>query len=331
MKVYRSKDNKVSKFIHDDGSETCIKTVDSARYEKDEDGKVKVYSENRNKYSVFVSTSAGCPMACKFCYLTIDDVRFKKLKWESVVDNVEASIAKEMENPLADLKNRFIKLCYMGMGDVTLSPGLLYHGTHCILNKTTYWGRCSGLDGVDLSTVMPKNSYVWLPLAKLLNIELHEWFDWNPITAKNGRSKVRVFYSLHSGIEESRRRIIPNTLPLRDALPNLRYLQDSGINVHFHHMFLEGINDTEEELDAVIKVMQNFPESQLRILRYNKNDRSALKESAAFEQCVCYLQGEVKNIKVQFSYGEDVKSACGQFAYNSGEDIEPMRINRLVA
>lgn len=36
MKVYRSKDNKVSKFIHNDRSETCIKTVDSARYEKED-------------------------------------------------------------------------------------------------------------------------------------------------------------------------------------------------------------------------------------------------------------------------------------------------------
>jgi len=81
MKIFRTEDKKVSKFIHPDTSETCIKTVYSVDYKPNsETDDVDITITDRNKYSIFISSSGGCPMACSFCYLTIDNMPFRKFK-----------------------------------------------------------------------------------------------------------------------------------------------------------------------------------------------------------------------------------------------------------
>ena len=336
MQIFRTDDNKVSKFIHLDGSETCIKTVYSVDYKPDGNGEVDVKVTDRNKYSVFVSASKGCPMACSFCYLTIDDVPFGKLRYDEVINNVKAAILNEAENN--DLSSRYIKLCWMGMGEALLTPDLVTAGTIEILEWVHNKGLAKGLDGVDISTVLPKMKDTWVDHLPELNRALMV-YDLNPnnknvvnrergsLVEYSNRSRFRLFYSLHSAIQETRDVIMPNCMDIEEAIPSLWKLQDAGVDVIIHHMFLEGTNDTEEELDALVEYMtDNFPHNELRILRYNKHDASDVRESDVFEKCVCYIQGKIEKIKVQVSYGKDVKSACGQFIYNSGDELEKFKV-----
>jgi adenine C2-methylase RlmN of 23S rRNA A2503 and tRNA A37 len=137
------------------------------------------------------------------------------------------------------------------------------------------------------------------------------------------RSRFRLFYSLHSACQAAREVIIPNAMPIEDAIPLLQELDAGGVNVIIHHMFLDGINDSIGELNDLIEFMhRSFRHSELRILRYNKHDDSDIRESDAFERCMCYLTARVEKVKVQVSYGKDVKSACGQFIYNSVNELE---------
>lgn len=336
MQIFRTDDNKVSKFIHNDGSETCIKTVYSVDYKPNGAGDVDVKVTDRNKYSVFISASKGCAMACTFCYLTIDDVPFGKLRYDEVITNIKEAILNEAE--VTDLSTRYIKLCWMGMGEALLTPSLVQSGTLEILEWVMENNLAAGLDGVDISTVLPKMGNKWVTQLPELNVSL-EKYDLNPnnknvVNQESGtlveyanRSRFRLFYSLHSANQANRERIIPNAMPLTDAVPQLTELESQGVNVIIHHMFLEGTNDSVEELDALIEFMNvSFPFNELRVLRYNKHDDSDIRETDSFETVACYIQGGIRKVKVQVSYGKDVKSACGQFVYNHTDELEKFKV-----
>lgn len=329
MKTHISTDRQVTKYVHDDNSETCIKTVPSLDTKTISNGTVELEVVDRNKYSVFVSDSSGCPFNCSFCYLTIDQMPYKKLGRFEMLDNVWDGIKHRIEMEPA-IANRYIKICWMGMGEPILRSNRIYTATWMLLDRVFKEGYAKGLDGVDLSTILPKlKGDEWLDDLQRLNAILAK-YPLNPnnkqadnvangssLVRYTNRSRFRLFYSLHSAIQETRDRIIPNAMPIVEATDRLEDLSGRGIDVIIHHMFLEGINDSEEEVEAVINFMENFPQSELRILRYNRHEGSTIRESNAFKQCMCLLKGRVPKIKVQISQGTEVKSACGQFLYNA--------------
>ncbi len=336
MEIYRTDDKKVSKFIHKDGSETCIKTVYSVDYKPNGNGDVDVKVTDRNKYSIFISASKGCAMNCSFCYLTIDDVPFGKLRYDEVIDNIKRAVMEESKN--ADLSNKYVKICWMGMGEAILTPDLICKGTIELLDWIMENNLALGLDGVDVSTVLPKIKHNWWTDLHYLNLYLND-YNLNPnnknvvnreqgsLTEYANRSRFRLFYSLHSATQANREVIIPNAMPIAEAVQDLQCLAFYRIDVIIHHMFLDGINDSVVELDDLIEFMNtNFPDNELRILRYNKHDKSTIRESEAFERCVCYIQTEIEKIKVQVSYGLDVKSACGQFIYNNTPELARFKV-----
>jgi adenine C2-methylase RlmN of 23S rRNA A2503 and tRNA A37 len=334
MKTYRSNDGRVTKFLHDDGSETCIKTVYSVdTVPNPTTGELEAVSVDRNKYSVFISVSRGCPINCSFCYLTIDDVPYGKLRTETIINNIKQSIEAEADR--SNLKDRYIKLCWMGMGDAGMNPRLVHDVTYEIMEWVMEKGYAKGLDGVDISTVHPTAPINSVSVLGALN-GLLSYYPLNPnnknvvnreqgtLVAYKDRSRLRVFFSLHSAIQKTRDKIIPKVSALSSAIVQFQMLQHTGIDVIIHHMFLDGINDTEEEVQAVIDFMEkHFPNNELRILRYNKHEDSPIKESDVVEKCICMLYSAGLNkVKVQVSYGLEVKSACGQFIYNNTNNVE---------
>ena len=333
MKTFVSEDQQVTKYIHEDGSETCIKTVPSLDTKADA-GEVTMEVVDRNKYSVFISPSRGCPLNCSFCYLTIDEVPYARIDSETLEDNIDEAIEHRFAME-PSIGNRYMKVCWMGMGEPILKPMQVADVTISTLDAHLAAGMAAGLDGVDISTVLPSTNDRWIDEFVALNQILSSGvYPLNPknrnadnvapgstfVTYPN-RSVFRLFYSLHSAVQETRDLIIPNAMPLVDAAPRLQLLQEKGVDVIFHHMFLDGINDSEEELEALAQFMEQFPDHELRILRYNKHDDSSIKESDAFKECMCFIGGRHDRIKVQVSQGGDVKSACGQFIYNK-EPVE---------
>ena len=119
MRTYPSEDKQVTKHVHDDGSETCIKTVPSLDTKPNDQGEVELAVVDRNKYSIFVSDSKGCPLNCQFCYLTIDEVPFQKLTYVDLTRNIMDAVHHRVESE-PEIVNRYVKLCWMGMGEPIL-------------------------------------------------------------------------------------------------------------------------------------------------------------------------------------------------------------------
>lgn len=308
MEIYTNKDETISKFIHNDGSETCIKSVPSCSFYYNElTGKIEDSSTNRNKYSVFISFSVGCPVGCKMCYLSLKNFPFNNLTKEEIYNNVIDSI-KEYVRVNPENKNKYIKLCWMGMGDAFYNLNKMVEVTKQILKTVINEGWAVGLDGVDVGTTYPKltsdikelehlNEYI----KKVPNLKL------NNNNNNDHKSIVRVFYSLH--LINDREKLIPKTIETKLAIKLLRSL---NIDIIFHQVFIDGITDTEENIEGLLRFFTENPELELRILRYNECNKTNYYESKKFIGIIKRFNS-LPNIKYQISQGSEIKAACGQF------------------
>jgi len=338
-----SDEKTVMKIVHDDNSETAIKTVSSCDTTMTEDGKFELNETDRNKYSIFISDSTGCYMKCQFCYLTLKNMKYSKINGlqlhNNLIEAIDERATYNILHPkpgkeLPDIHSKFVKLCWMGMGDAFVDTHKVVAVTRSSLNYIIQRGHAIGLDGVDLSTVLPKVKNVKETFAQLQQLEviLAEDYNLNPHsdvlvhrdaefsnteTTYPDRSRFRLFYSLHSAIQESRDKLIPNAMPLDEAIPALlEYSEGNKYNVIFHHMFMDGFNDTDEEIEALIALIEKYElqNYELRILRYNTCEVSTyIHESDNFPNIIKRLMEVHPHIKVQISTGSEVKAACGQF------------------
>jgi adenine C2-methylase RlmN of 23S rRNA A2503 and tRNA A37 len=326
MESFVTDDGTVAKFIHDDGSETAVKVVKScSNFKNEETGLIDTEWVDRNKCSVFISASLGCYLACKFCHLTIKGSAYKKLYTDQVVANVKEAYLAELERK-PEIRDRYVKLCWMGMGDALNQPDMVYDATLELMDWLMDHGYTKGLDCVDLSTVMPKVNDAWIERFRALNKAL-EKYPVNPDSFRieqaevstrkeySDRSRFRLFYSVHSAIQETREKMVPRATLLQDAMPLLKRFQaDGGPNLLLHTVFVEGLNDGPEEIERLLEFLRDhFPENELRVLRYNFCDRSPYREIDHIDRAVSRIAEEHAALKVQTSAGKEVAAACGQF------------------
>lgn len=327
--VFISDDDLVVKVVHEDGSETAIKTVSSCDTIRNPvTGELEFNNIERNKYSVFASSSRGCFMNCNFCYLTIKNCEYSKLSADQILENLQSAIQTQM-NHKPETKDRYVKLCWMGMGeDQIAQPERTSRLTLDFLGWSLINGFAIGLDGIDLATVLPKVKNTWIETFQQLNKQL-EYYTYNPNNRlrvhgqdmKRGaeyinRSPFRLFYSLHSAIQETRDIAIPNAMPLDQALPLLKEYSDGNKNnVIFHHMFMEGQNDSDKEIDEFLELIEHYDlyDHEFRILRYNHCQNSPFGESETFNRIIDKIAPHIPFLKVQISTGSEVRAACGQF------------------
>ena len=313
MEIYNNADKSVTKYLHDDGSETCIKIVPSSYYVVKDDNLIKKEKE-RHKYSVLISHSSGCPIGCKMCYLTIKGYPYHPLQYYEITSHVIKAIQHKVEeNP--SLKSKYIKLCWMGMGDAFLDLQKVNICTTQILDFVFKNGYAVGLDGVDIGTVFPKNSKN-LHILNDLNQSLERYwtkpFGKNHCNTDKPRSPLRIFYSLHK--IHYREELIPNSNFYRNTRQTLEEFKNlCNIDVIFHYVFLDGVNDSKVDVDALIRLFSKLKNFELRILRYNECRDSPYKESSKFDSIVKELNESIPRIKYQISPGSEIKAACGQF------------------
>lgn len=307
MEVYRTIDGTVAKYVHDDGSETAIKTTPVTT-------NGGVYGKVINKYNVFISTSVGCSVDCRFCYLTTKGCPVYNLKEEEIINNVLASVEAEvLHRP--NLKNLFCKLSWMGMGDAYFDTQKMYKVSCSIAGAIIKNGLAKGVDGIDISTTLPKvpkkDADGLIELTKYINC-----YILNPkrnYGLEESRYPVRLFYSYHGGEEDIRKFLIPHSVSEKEALQYLLSLKEIDVTVVIHHMFFEGINDTLRDAGNLLSFIKELGNVELRLLRFNECPGTIFRESSSFDKLVEHLYKFHKNIKVQASPGAEISASCGMF------------------
>lgn len=331
MKKISSQESLTNKYIHNDGSETSIKLLPSGQFDTS-GGEVKSTFEDRNKYSIIISASAGCAMACNFCHITQKEASYVRISAEAILSNLKEAIQSEYEEH-PEISEKYIKLCWMGMGEAILISDAVRNVTIELLDWVMENGYAKGLDGVDIATVMPKIGRGWMEDFTLLNKELDK-YEINPnnhivpnagfskIGEYKERSPLRLFYSLHSTEQETRDIMIPNAMPIDKAISRIKAFSDeTKVNIVLHYMFMEGINDSDEQVEHLNNFMQSneLDNFELRILRYNGH-KDEIQESLHFREIIQRVAAERSKFKVQFSSGFEVLSACGQFVIEEYSD-----------
>lgn len=303
MERYVTQDGSVAKYVHDDGSETSIKTWPK--------GMESCGGSGRDKFNVFASCSSGCEVKCGFCFLTSKGFKYHRLTHSQIELNVIKAIQQEqLIRP--ELREIPMNLSWMGMGDAFMDMNLIYNATDMIIKTVAPWVK--QIEGVDIATTLPIIRYDDIDVLKKINQLL---IDTQKLTDKPiERSNVRIFYSLHSVNNKTRQTLIPKTINVWTAMEHLRSIE-THFNVIYHYMFLDGINDSIEQMYEVLDFVRNN-DIQLRVLRFNECPNTKFKESLWFDGIIEKLYKYIpNNLKVQLSPGSEVSAACGMFLMKS--------------
>ena len=133
--------------------------------------------------------------------------------------------------------------------------------------------------------------------------------------------KFKLAVSLHSARQEVRQNIMPfaDKFPLEDLLNSLQFwYKTTNSRITFEYVVWEGINDTQEDIQALVDYCQKVP-SKVNLIQYNSigEDRfqQAQKEVVELYQKVLEANGVVATIRR--SRGSDIDAVCGQLANKS--------------
>lgn len=305
MEQYLSNDGTVAKYVHDDGSETSIKTWPL--------GMESCGGSGRDKFNVFISVSVGCQIKCGFCYLTSKKFKYEYLSYSEIVNNVSDAIGEELQRR-PELKKVPMNLSFMGMGDAWFRLEFLADIVGDIILN---FPNIEKIEGVDIATTLPFINYD----DKKYLYDIEEVLqDSGKLTDKpSDRTSVRIFYSLHSLDNITRKILIPRTLDLDVSLPYLERLSKE-FNIIYHYIFLNRCNDFHEDIYKLIEYFKF--KRQLRILRFNKCINSKFNESNYFDDHLKTLKENIYSIKYQLSPGSEVSAACGMFLMEGKNEVE---------
>jgi len=228
---------------------------------------------------VCVSTQVGCAVGCQFC-MTGRSGLLRQLGSAEIVAQVV----------LARARRPVRKVVFMGMGEPA-------HNLDNVLEAIDLLGTMAGIGHKNLvfSTVGDLRVFERLP---------------------QGRVRPALALSLHTTRADLRARLLPRAPRIDPAELVARanhYAQITGYPIQYQWTLLEGINDTEEELDAIVRllrghyaVMNMIPYNEVPGLAFRRPARARAAEIAR----TLHRHGILT--KLRQSAGQDVDGGCGQ-------------------
>ena len=127
-----------------------------------------------------------------------------------------------------------------------------------------------------------------------------------------------LYYSLYSISPQFRKKWIPKALPVDSMMEKLKNWQDEGGEVALHWAFIEGVNDSKEDIEQIIEKLEQYSlKAKFNLVRYNPFSQSQGKESQEeiiqenFKILANYLNNPKSRIVPRVGF--DVKASCGMF------------------
>jgi 23S rRNA (adenine2503-C2)-methyltransferase len=246
----------------------------------------------KKRTTACVSSQVGCSLDCKFC-ATSRLKRMRNLNPDEIYDQVVA-IDKESRlyqgMPLSNI-------VFMGMGE----PLMNYKNVLESIEKMT---SVEGL-GMSPKRITVSTSGVPKMIRKLADDEV----------------KFHLAVSLHSAIQETREQIMPfaKSFTLEDLKDSLEYWHEkTGKKVTYEYIVWDGINDKNEDIDALVQFCKAVP-CKVNIIEYNPIDDGEFQQapSKAIDNYINRLERNRIPVTVRRSRGKDIDAACGQLANKS--------------
>ncbi|MBO3444183.1 23S rRNA (adenine(2503)-C(2))-methyltransferase RlmN [Clostridium sp. CCUG 7971] len=242
-----------------------------------------VMMDYEDRVTVCISNQVGCRMGCKFCASTIDGLLRNLEPWE-ILDQ----ILKIQE----DTGKRVSNLVLMGSGE----PLDNFENTKQFLKIVNDEnGLNIGYRHITLSTcgIAPK-------MRELADLGL----------------PINLALSLHSPYDEKRIEIMPvaKAYSIKDILDACKYyIQQTNRRVTLEYSLIKGVNDSEQEALALVKLLKGMLCHVNLIPINNVEERDFERPNKAYIYKFRDIL-EKNNIPatVRISMGSDIGGACGQ-------------------
>lgn len=255
------------------------------------DGKVveSVLIPTDKRITACVSSQVGCSLDCHFC-ATARLKRMRNLNADEIYDQVVA-VMNEAESffgrPLTNI-------VFMGMGE----PLMNYKNVLDAIDKIT------SPEGLNMA---PRRITVsTVGLAKMIK------------KLADDEVKFNLALSLHSARDEVRDSIMPINLknPVNELADALKYwYQHTKRKVTYEYVVWDGINDKQEDVDALVQFCKHIP-CKVNLIEYNPIDEGRFQQASetALQRYISGLEAAGIVAKVRRSRGKDIDAACGQLA-----------------
>ena len=231
-----------------------------------------------------VSTQIGCAVGCAFCMTGREGLRRQVGSAEIVA---QVALARGLR-PVT-------RVLFMGMGEPA-------HNLDNVMEAIELLGTLGAIGHKNLvfSTVGDRRAFDRLP---------------------QGPVKPALALSLHTTRPDLRARLLPRAPRIDpEELVELgeRYARDTGYPIQYQWTLIEGVNDSDEELDAIARLLAG-KRAMMNFIPYNANEglgfnRPSRKRAEAMARQLC-RRGIVTRLRQ--SAGQDVDGGCGQLRARS--------------
>lgn len=242
------------------------------------------HEDGRN--TVCVSSQIGCPLGCLFC--ATGKMGFKRnLESTEIVEQVlffARLFKKENE--------RITNVVVMGMGEPFLNYDNVLSAIR-ILND--HEGFNLGARNFSISTA---------GIIEGIN-KLSE----EPL-------QINLAISLHAPDSELRSKIMPidRQYSMDEVLTAVEnYVKKTNRKVMFEYVLMEGVNDSEENAQELAFLMKK-PLYMVNLVSYNQTGSFKPSPQNVITNFKKILEQNGVNVTQRFSFGSDIKAACGQLA-----------------
>ncbi|MGC7405126.1 RNA methyltransferase [Pandoraea pneumonica] len=242
-----------------------------------------------------VSTQVGCAVGCRFC-MTGKSGLIRQISSMEILAQVV----------LARRLRAVKKVVFMGMGEPA-------HNLDNVLEAIDLLGTEGNIGHKNLvfSTVGDQRVFDALPRQRI---------------------KPALALSLHTTKADLRAHLLPRAPKIApDELIELgeKYARDTGYPIQYQWTLLKGINDGDDELDAVVRLLKGkygvlnvIPFNSLEGDDYQRPDRERIRE------IVRYLHSRGVLTKVRDSAGQDVDGGCGQLRARAIGETKVVELHR---
>ncbi len=251
-----------------------------------------------NAAIIYVSSATGCARSCRMCWLTQTGQTMQR---NLTFDELEAQVRQVARHPwfLSGSYGKRASISFMARGEPMDNPTVV-SAHHMRKLKRMVSMPFSIKTQVKISTIMPTESDLWGLDGK------RTVFD---------EETNRIYYSLYSTFDGFRKRWLPKTLPVAQALDMLAQCR---AEIVIHGAFIEQENDSEHRVDSLIDtVNRHFQKAQkpwrFNMVRFNPIDGSPYRESPRLNE----IEDQFMRMGIPFKritrVGPDVQASCGMF------------------
>lgn len=272
--IFHSQDKKTSKALITLADGNKIETV--------------LMRHEGERHTVCVSSQVGCPLACTFCAtgrlglkrnLTAEEIVEQVLLWNRVFKN------------LGEI-DRVTNVVYMGMGE----PFLNYTN---VLKSVRFLNHKSGFN-IGARRISISTSGIATKIKRFAEEKM----------------QINLALSLHAPTDELRSKLMPINLrfPLKEVMSAIDfYIKKTNRKVMCEYLMIDGVNDSIKQAEQLVKLLQGKL-IMVNLIAYNPTNAYRPAKSKSIKAFKDYLTQAGLEVSQRFTFGQDIKAACGQLA-----------------